>query len=85
MRGAASSRVLDLFGTRMVSRDFGAGIETRLYHKDLDITLGLAHDSGTALPAGALTMQFVNALIGQGRGRDDLSALITVVEELDIS
>jgi len=30
-------------------------------------------------------MQFVNALIGRGRERDDLSALITVVEELDIS
>ncbi len=83
--GVASSRVLDLFGTRMASRDFSAGIESRLYHKDLDIALRLAHDSGTALPAGALTMQFVNALIGRGRGCDDLSALITVVEQLDIS
>ena len=82
MGGVASSRVLDLFGTRMASRDFSAGIESRLYHKDLDIVLGLAHDNGTALPAGALTMQFVNALIGRGRGRDDLSALITVVEEM---
>ena len=85
MGGVASSRVLDLFGTRMASRDFSAGIESRLYHKDLGIALRLAHDSGTALPAAALTMQFVNALIGRGRGRDDLSALITVVEELDIS
>ena len=85
MGGVASSRVLDLFGTRMASRDFSAGIESRLYHKDLDIALRLAHDSGTALPAEALTMQFVNALIGPGRGCDDLSALITVVEELDIS
>ena len=85
MGGVASSRVLDLFGTRMASRDFSAGIESRLYQKDLDIALRLAHDSGTALPAGALTMQFVNALIGRGRGCADLSALITVVEELDIS
>ena len=82
MGGVAESRVLDLFGTRMASRDFSAGIESRLYHKDLDIALGLAHDGGTALPAAALTMQFINALIGRGRGRDDLSALITVVEEL---
>ena len=85
MGGMASSRVLDLFGARMASRDFGAGIESRLYHKDLDIALGLAHERGAALPAAALTMQFVNALIGRGRERDDLSALITVVEELDIS
>ena len=82
MGGVASSRVLDLFGTRMASRDFSAGIESRLYYKDLDIALGLAHDRGAALPAAALTMQFVNALVGRGRGRDDLSALITLVEEL---
>ena len=81
MGGVASSRVLDLFGSRMAARDFSGGIESRLYHKDLDIVLGLAHASGTPLPAAALTMQFINALIGRGRGRDDLSALITVVED----
>jgi len=80
--GAASSRVLDLFGTRMASRDFSAGIESRLYHKDLDIALRLAHDRGAALPAAALTMQFVNGLMGRGRGYDDLAALITLVEAL---
>ena len=80
--GMASSRVLDFFGERMVRRDFAAGIESRLYHKDLDIILSLAHDLGVALPAGALTMQFINGLLGQGRGRDDLSALITLVEGL---
>ena len=82
MMAGAASRVLDLFGTRMASRDFSAGIESRLYHKDLDIALGLAHDRGVALPAAALTMQFVNALVGSGRGRDDLSALITLVDKL---
>ena len=82
MMAGAASRVLDLFGKRMASRDFSAGIESRLYHKDLDIALGLAHDRGVALPAAALTMQFVNALVGSGRGRDDLSALITLVDKL---
>ena len=80
--GMASSSVLDFFGDRMVRRDFAAGIETRLYHKDLDIVLRLAHDLGIALPAGALTMQHINGLHGRGRGRDDLSALITLVEAL---
>ena len=55
MGGMASSRVLDLFGARMASRDFSAGIESRLYHKDLDIALNLAHQEGTALPAAAVT------------------------------
>ncbi len=82
MGGMASSRVLDVFGARMASRDFSAGIESRLYHKDLDIALRLAHDRGAALPAASLTMQFVNALMGRDRGRDDLSALITLIEEM---
>lgn len=79
--GMASSRVLDFFGDRMARRDFAAGIESRLYHKDLDIVLGLAHTLGVALPAGAVTMQFINGLHGRGLGRDDLSSLIRLVEE----
>ena len=78
--GVAASRVLELFGERMVTRDFSAGIEARLYHKDLHIALGLAHEAGLAVPAAALTMQSVNALIGRGEGGSDLSALIKVVE-----
>ena len=85
MGGMASSRVLDVFGARMASRDFGAGIDSRLYHKDLDIALRLAHDRGAALPAASLTMQFINALMGRKRGRDDLSALITVIDEMSRS
>jgi 2-hydroxy-3-oxopropionate reductase len=80
--GVAASRVLDLFGKRMVERDFAAGIETRLYHKDLDIVLSLAHALGQALPAGELVMQHINALVGRGESRSDLSALIKVVEGL---
>ncbi|MDA1093506.1 MAG: NAD(P)-dependent oxidoreductase [Acidobacteria bacterium] len=81
MGGVASSRVLDLFGSRMASRDFRAGIESRLYHKDMDIALRLGHACGAVLPAAAVTMQFVNGLMGRGRGGDDLSALITVLED----
>ncbi len=78
--GIAASRVLELFGKRMAERDFAAGIEARLYHKDLHIVLDLAHELGLAAPAAALTMQSVNALIGRGEGKNDLSALIKVVE-----
>lgn len=82
LAGVASSRVLELFGKRMVERDFAAGIETRLYHKDLDIVLALAHGLGQALPAGAVVMQLINALMGRGEGGNDLSALITVLEDM---
>lgn len=80
--GVASSRVLDLFGKRMVERDFSAGIEARLYYKDLHIALDLAHELGIASPAAAVAMQHVNAVIGRGEGGSDLSAILKVLEDM---
>ena len=80
--GVAASRVMELFGKRMVERNFSNGIDTRLYHKDLGIVLELARESGVASPGGAAVMQQINALMGQGRGNDDLAALITVIEQM---
>lgn len=80
--GVAASRVLDLFGKRMVERDFSAGIEARLYYKDLHIALDLAHELGIASPAAAVAMQHVNAVIGRGEGSSDLSAILKVLEDM---
>src|SRR5258705_8509386 len=80
MGGVAASRVLDLFGKRMVSRDFGTGIDTRLYHKDLGIVLELAQEAGLPLPAGAVVKQQINALMGAGEGSADFSVLIRALE-----
>src|SRR5687768_13021057 len=82
LAGIAGSRVLELFGKRMVERDFAAGIETRLYHKDLGIVLDLAHAAGQGLPAGAVVMQHINAIVGRGGGGRDLSTLIEIIESL---
>ncbi len=82
MGGIASSRVLDVFGKRMVERNFVNGIDTRLYHKDMSIALGLVHEHGAAAPAAAVTMQHINAAIGRGEGGSDLSVLIDVLESL---
>jgi 3-hydroxyisobutyrate dehydrogenase-like beta-hydroxyacid dehydrogenase len=82
LAGIAGGRVLELFGKRMAERDFAAGIETRLYHKDLGIVLDLAHAAGQGLPGAALVMQHINALMGRGEGGNDLSALVKVVEGL---
>lgn len=82
LAGVAASRVMEIFGKRMVERNFSNGIDTRLYHKDLGMVLDLAHEAGIALPAGALVMQQINALMGQDRGRDDMGVLITLLETL---
>lgn len=80
MGGVPSGRVLEIFGKRMVDHNFDNGIDTRLYHKDLGIVLELAHQAQIALPGAALVMQHINALMAQGKGRQDLAALITVLE-----
>ena len=80
MGGVAASRVLELFGTRMVGRAFGSGIDTRLYHKDLGIVLELAQEAGLPLPAGAVVKQQINALMGAGEGAADFSVLIRALE-----
>lgn len=80
MGGVAASRVLELFGSRMVARDFGTGIDTRLYHKDLGIALELAQEAGLPMPAGAVVKQQINALMGAGEGGADFSVLIRALE-----
>jgi len=80
MSGIAGSKVMEVFGKRMVEHNFDNGIDTRLYHKDLGIVLDLAHQSQLASPGAALVMQQINALMGQGKGRQDLASLITVLE-----
>jgi len=79
LNGLAASRVLDVFGERMLKRNFDNGVESRLHHKDMHIVLDLAHTLGLSLPAGAATKQSFNALLGQGGGRKDSAALLQVV------
>src|SRR5690606_3515828 len=48
--GFAESRILDLHGQRMVSRDFTPGGPSRLQLKDLDAVADLAASEGLTLP-----------------------------------
>lgn len=78
--GSAGSRVLDVFGGRMVERDFAAGVEARLHHKDYAILMGEAHRGGLPLPVSAQVWQQLNALMAHGWGRADTASLLRVLE-----
>lgn len=78
--GSAASRVLDVMGDRMVRRDFSAGIEARLHHKDFGLVREAARQSGVPLPLAAVVDQQLNALVAQGWGRDDTASLLRVLE-----
>lgn len=79
--GSAASRVLEVMGERMVRRDFAAGVEARLHHKDFGIILRQAFALGVPLPLMAQVAQQLNALMGQGWGKADTAALLKVLEQ----
>lgn len=80
MGGSAGSRVLDVMGDRMARRDFVAGIQSRLHHKDFAILMEEARQLGAPLPVAAQTWQQLNALMALGGGRDDTASLLKVLE-----
>jgi 2-hydroxy-3-oxopropionate reductase len=78
--GAAGSRVLDLFGERMLQRDFAAGVEARLHHKDFGNLMQEAAGLNVPLPLMAQVRQQLVNLMALGWGGDDTSSLLRVLE-----
>jgi 2-hydroxy-3-oxopropionate reductase len=66
--GSAGSRVLDVFGGRMAARDFAAGVEARLHHKDYALLMDEATSIGAPLPVSAAVWQQLNAVMARGLG-----------------
>ena len=78
--GSAGSRVLDFFGDKMARRDFAAGIEARLHHKDYALIMEEAARAGAPLPVSAQVWQQLNGLMAMGWGKEDTSSLLRVLE-----
>lgn len=80
--GFAQSRILDLHGKRILDRNFAPGFRMELHRKDLNIALQTAREEGVSLPATAIVAEQMNALIAQGDGKKDHSALALLAERL---
>ncbi|MDP2810647.1 MAG: NAD(P)-binding domain-containing protein [Rhodocyclaceae bacterium] len=80
LHGSAGSRVLEVFGGRMATRDFAPGVEARLHHKDYALLMDEASRIGAALPVSVAVWQQLNAVMGRGWGKDDASSLLRVLE-----
>lgn len=80
--GFAGSRVLETHGQRILEHNFKPGFKARLHQKDLRICMEAAHELGIALPGASLATQAINALIGEGLGEEDSSALATILERM---
>lgn len=80
--GLAQTRFMDLRAQNYVQQRYQPGGKARFHLKDLRIALDLARAKGAVLPATAQTEQLFAALIAQGGGDLDHSALVMVLENL---
>ena len=82
MGGFAASRILEVHGERMVSRNFEPGFRIALHGKDLDLALSGAKALGVSLPNTAACQQLFNAAVAAGGGGWDHSGVVRVLEKL---
>ena len=80
--GLAANRVMEMRGRNFLEHDFTPGFRIDLHHKDLNIALAAGREYGVALPHTASTAEMLQALRTRGRGDNDHSALLTLVEDL---
>jgi len=79
--GMAANRIMEMRRRNFLEHDFAPGFKTRLHAKDLAIVLEEARALAVPLPATALAAQALAALQAAGRGEQDDSALLSLVEE----
>ncbi|CAB4288365.1 unnamed protein product [Prunus armeniaca] len=81
--GAAGSKSLDLYGGRILKRDFEPGFYVNHFVKDLGICLKECQNMGLALPGLALAQQLYLSLKAHGEGNLGTQALIVALERLN--
>jgi 3-hydroxyisobutyrate dehydrogenase-like beta-hydroxyacid dehydrogenase len=82
MAGFAGSKMLGLMGPKMAARDFAAGIEARLHHKDFDLIIAAnqARTTPLPMPAVAAVHAQLSKLMALGLGQMDTCNLLRVLE-----
>eukprot|EP00262_Sarcandra_glabra_P019439 TRINITY_DN7325_c0_g1_i1.p1 TRINITY_DN7325_c0_g1~~TRINITY_DN7325_c0_g1_i1.p1 ORF type:complete len:338 (+),score=6.48 TRINITY_DN7325_c0_g1_i1:3-1016(+) len=81
--GAAGSKSLDLYGNRILRRDFEPGFFVNHFVKDLGICLMECQKMGVALPGLALAHQLYVSLKAHGEGDLGTQALVLALERLN--
>lgn len=79
--GLAGNKVMEVRGPNFLEHNFTPGFKIDLHHKDLGIALAAGREYGVPLPVTAIVDQMLDALKVMGKGGQDHSALITLIEE----
>ena len=80
--GAARCWTLDVKPQRLFAGNRQPGFKARMQAKDLNIVLESAREFGVPLPSLALDSQLFNAMVAQGLGDLDNSAVLVLMEQL---
>ena len=80
--GLAGSNALEAKAPMIMERNFNPGFRIRLHHKDLHNALLTGKQLGVPLPVTSLIQQMLGALINQGKGESDHSALVNFIEDM---
>jgi 2-hydroxy-3-oxopropionate reductase len=80
--GFAQSRVLEVHGQRMIEGSFQPGFKLNLHRKDMNIVLQTGKELNLPLFGAAQVTELMNALLAQGKGELDNSAMVTLYELL---
>ena len=80
--GFAQSRILDLHGKRIIDENFTPGFKIKLHRKDMNIALQAGKDFSVPLYGTAQVSAHMDALIAQGKGEWDHSAIAWLIQQL---
>jgi 2-hydroxy-3-oxopropionate reductase len=80
--GAAQCWTLDVKPPRLFAGNRAPGFKAHMQAKDLNIILETAREYGVPLPSAAVDAQLYNAMLQNGMGELDNSAVLGVLEQL---
>ena len=80
--GFAQSKILDLHGPRIIDRNFKPGFKIKLHRKDMRIALQAGKDLSVPLPGSAVVASQMDAILAEGKGDLDHSALALYLESV---
>jgi 2-hydroxy-3-oxopropionate reductase len=80
--GLAGSTVLNAKAPMVIGRNFKPGFRIRLHQKDLRNALLTAESMKVGLPLTSAVQQMLMALMNQGKGDLDHSAIVNFIEQM---
>ena len=80
--GFAQSKILDLHGQRILDNNFKPGFKMKLHRKDMNIALQTGRELSVPLPGSAIVASQMDAIIAQGDGELDHSALAKFLQSI---